>query len=366
VLDCMSIDEDELQWPPNPYQAQADAQVQAGAWPGANLLMHAGTYCDSAQQIQPMQPMQQLVPVMHVQQVQNVLPIYEDVVTEERQQDLVNHPAAASTEDIISEASQSEPFAMTEPCKPSVDAHGFTYEEEDTSWKGSSWGFLFEFNASDNSGNCSTQSDDEGDIDSDKPCTSASTAETTDCESTGTLTSESQSSVKLSHKSVPKHTDLQKEFGDEVDPDEILTLMIRNIPHMYTRSMLMEELDALGFREDYDFIYLPMDKTTHWNVGYAFVNFLSSSVAKKCMSMLENYSFKRFEHGTGKVAQVCTAHIQGLKKNLQYYSTTAVQHSRVQSHRPLALEADRDGVSNSTRRPHRQRRGRRRREETPS
>jgi hypothetical protein len=47
-----------------------------------------------------------------------------------------------------------------------------------------------------------------------------------------------------------------------------------------------------------------------------------------------DYTFNRFEHGSGKVAQIAVAHIQGLEKNLEYYSKTAVQCARVNAHRP--------------------------------
>jgi hypothetical protein len=44
--------------------------------------------------------------------------------------------------------------------------------------------------------------------------------------------------------------------------------MVPNIPNVYTRGMPIEELDGLGFENAYDVVYLPIDKSKQWNVGY--------------------------------------------------------------------------------------------------
>jgi len=149
--------------------------------------------------------------------------------------------------------------------------------------------------------------------------------------------SERTFSRKLGHQQVPKKTDFTKASGKDIEKDKITTLMLRNIPNMYTRSMLVEELDSLGFQSEYDFLYLPMDKSTQWNVGYSFVNFKRPSVAKRCADEVTGHIFRCYDHGSGKVAQVAIAHIQGLEKNVAYYSNTAVQCDRVQTYRPLVL-----------------------------
>jgi hypothetical protein len=143
-------------------------------------------------------------------------------------------------------------------------------------------------------------------------------------------------SGSLSHPRVPRDTPLEEKFGAQ-NKDEVTTLMIRNIPNRYTRKMLMDELDLLGFKACYDFIYLPMDKVTHWNVGYAFVNFLRPEVAQQCMEVMTEYRFRKFNGVAKKIAQVSVAHIQGLEKNLEHYSQTAIQHTPNESHRPLVL-----------------------------
>eukprot|EP00746_Dinoflagellata_sp_MGD_P129727 gnl/MRDRNA2_/MRDRNA2_63838_c0_seq1.p1 gnl/MRDRNA2_/MRDRNA2_63838_c0~~gnl/MRDRNA2_/MRDRNA2_63838_c0_seq1.p1 ORF type:complete len:204 (+),score=20.70 gnl/MRDRNA2_/MRDRNA2_63838_c0_seq1:224-835(+) len=127
--------------------------------------------------------------------------------------------------------------------------------------------------------------------------------------------------------------------------------MIRNIPNRYTRKMLMDELDSLGFESTYDFIYVPMDKSTHWNVGYAFVNFIQPKDASNCMEKLTDYRFRRFRRSSGKVTQVSPAHIQGLIANMEHYSHTAVQSARIQSHRPLVLKPRGIGQGNNQANP---------------
>merc|ERR1712129_488785 len=129
----------------------------------------------------------------------------------------------------------------------------------------------------------------------------------------------------LSHHCVPKSTDLSKGFGSVRGGKAVTTLMIRNIPNAYTRSMFVSESETLGFTGQYNFLYLPIDKGTEWNVGYAFVNFLDPEVATRCAEVMTGYVFSCYNHGSGKLTQVSVAHIQGLKKNLAYYNKTAVR-----------------------------------------
>mmetsp|Transcript_32487 Transcript_32487/g.59301 ORF Transcript_32487/g.59301 Transcript_32487/m.59301 type:complete len:109 (-) Transcript_32487:133-459(-) len=105
----------------------------------------------------------------------------------------------------------------------------------------------------------------------------------------------------------------------------------------------MVELDKLGFHGEYDFIYVPIDKCTQWNVGYAFVNFKSSAIAARCKQMLTNYRFHSEDPRPDKVTKVCTAYIQGLEENVEYYRRKAVSTSIHHAHRPLIITAD--GVS---------------------
>mmetsp|Transcript_8373 Transcript_8373/g.22421 ORF Transcript_8373/g.22421 Transcript_8373/m.22421 type:complete len:436 (-) Transcript_8373:104-1411(-) len=136
---------------------------------------------------------------------------------------------------------------------------------------------------------------------------------------------------RLSHRCVPKAADLRERHHEDAEHSEVTTLMIRNIPNVYTRAMLVEELGSLRLDGAYDFLYLPIDKSTQWNVGYAFVNFLDHRAAEKCRVALQGFNFKRDGKVSHKVALVSTAHIQGLEANLAHYENAAVNTSRKSS-----------------------------------
>lgn len=132
----------------------------------------------------------------------------------------------------------------------------------------------------------------------------------------------------LRHIQVPRRLNLQAWSSCEEKAAEVTTLMVRNVPNRYDRGLLMQELDELGFRDKYDFVYLPIDNSTNWNVGYAFVNFEDPADAKHCIAKLDGHQFYRFRQNNRRVAQVSIAHIQGLEKNLAHCSSTSLFSAR--------------------------------------
>jgi hypothetical protein len=99
--------------------------------------------------------------------------------------------------------------------------------------------------------------------------------------------------------------------GEIGDPHDGTTVMIRHIACRYTKEQTETLLDAMGFKDRYKWIYLPMNTRKSANLGYVFVNFHSPSDVEKCCALLDNQVF-----GTSRTAKRCKvtmAFLQGAK-----------------------------------------------------
>jgi len=115
---------------------------------------------------------------------------------------------------------------------------------------------------------------------------------------------------------------------------QITTLMLRNIPSMYTQDMLLEEIiDCMGSSDSFDFFYLPWDLQNDCNTGYAFVNFRDVASAERCTRIFTNFSFRKFD--SRRTCRVYPAHIQGLENNLRHLMDRAVAEAH--SHYPIIM-----------------------------
>jgi len=102
--------------------------------------------------------------------------------------------------------------------------------------------------------------------------------------------------------------------------DSRTTLMIRNIPNKYTQRMLIEQ-----YRENpgcYDFLYLPIDFKNNCNVGYAFVNMVSTDFLPAFYASLHNKRWERFN--SEKVCEIAYARIQGLEQLLEHFKNSSL------------------------------------------
>jgi len=153
---------------------------------------------------------------------------------------------------------------------------------------------------------------------------------------------EGRTNGPIGHKKVPKRINIQEEFGNETC--EITTAMIRNVPNQLNRKQFVERLDQLGFWGLYDFVYVPIDRATRMNVGYAFVNFVNSESFRLCESTLQGKRFLDKEDGdkrrSGKPIIVSAAHVQGLENNERHFKDAAVTHTL---HRPVKFHAGDQG-----------------------
>mmetsp|Transcript_64382 Transcript_64382/g.119698 ORF Transcript_64382/g.119698 Transcript_64382/m.119698 type:complete len:392 (-) Transcript_64382:165-1340(-) len=137
-------------------------------------------------------------------------------------------------------------------------------------------------------------------------------------------------------QSVPRSRDLAKPGKQSTKGDvPLTTMMLRNIPNKYTQTSLIQEIDEAGFSGTYNFFYLPMDVHNRSNVGYAFINFLTSVDAERFQDAFSNHRFSRFS--SRKIGSVCAAHVQGLDENLRHLENRAVTQARNDQYRPVVL-----------------------------
>jgi len=117
------------------------------------------------------------------------------------------------------------------------------------------------------------------------------------------------------------------------------TLMLKNLPNNYTRSMLLALLDGEGFAGLYDFIYLPFDFTRNANRGYAFVNLARAEAIAPFWKAF--HGFKRWSLPSAKVCEVTwSSGCQGLQNHIERYKNSSVMHESVpEKYRPLIFQA---------------------------
>jgi len=119
-----------------------------------------------------------------------------------------------------------------------------------------------------------------------------------------------------------------------------LTVMLRNLPNNYTRSMLLKLIDSEGFDGMYDFIYLPMDFKSQASLGYAFVNLTDSDQAARFFE-----AFVGFHDWVVPSQKVCSvnwsAPYQGRDAHIERYRNSPVMHEDVpDDYKPMVF---RDG-----------------------
>lgn len=106
---------------------------------------------------------------------------------------------------------------------------------------------------------------------------------------------------------VPRSQETCKRIGKVdasggVDGGRKTTICFRNIPNNYSTKMVLELMDQSGFKDCYDFIYVPHDfkrLPSLVNVGYFFVNFISHDIAVSALEKL--VGFKSWAVKSGKV-----------------------------------------------------------------
>ncbi|KAH3744532.1 RNA recognition motif 2 [Pelomyxa schiedti] len=108
---------------------------------------------------------------------------------------------------------------------------------------------------------------------------------------------------------------------EEHTNDSRTTLMIKNIPNKYSQRMLLDEIDA-GHAGSYDFFYLPIDFKNKCNVGYAFINMISTDRIPAFYWDFNNKRWSRFN--SEKICEITYARIQGLVQLVDHFKSSSL------------------------------------------
>lgn len=115
----------------------------------------------------------------------------------------------------------------------------------------------------------------------------------------------------------------------DFDPaDTRTTVMLRNLPNNYTRSMLIDLLEREGFAGQFDFLYLPIDFRSKAGLGYAFVNLTEAALVPHFWKTFAGYS--KWVLPSAKVCHVSwSGPHQGRKAHLERYRNSPIMHNSV-------------------------------------
>lgn len=103
------------------------------------------------------------------------------------------------------------------------------------------------------------------------------------------------------------------EEEEEEEGGQHTTLMLHNLPRGTTYESLRELLDALGFQNLYDHVYIPLSKRRPAQRNFAFVNFISAYVATNFKQLVHN----RLTFPSGPV-MIQVARVQGAAENAEH------------------------------------------------
>lgn len=113
-----------------------------------------------------------------------------------------------------------------------------------------------------------------------------------------------------------------------VPPEFCTTVMLRNVPAVYTREMLLGLFDNAGFAGRYNFILLPLDFKSHLNQGYAHVNLVDSIVAAEFWDHFNGFS-RWWRAWCKEVCEVAWSPLQGLEAHIERYRNSPLMHHLV-------------------------------------
>jgi len=119
------------------------------------------------------------------------------------------------------------------------------------------------------------------------------------------------------------------------------TVVFKNLPEEYTRSMLLDLLEGQSLSGRYNFVYLPINFGSHTNFGYALINLVTQDDAERFMALFRGFS--GWAINSLKVADVIwSGKRQGLENQIaRYRNSPMLSEGMPEEAKPLLL---RDGV----------------------
>lgn len=124
---------------------------------------------------------------------------------------------------------------------------------------------------------------------------------------------------------------------DEVH-DWRTTVMIRDLPHCYSRADLMNLLDRKGFGCAYKFLYFPMDFRKRTALGYAFIDLADARTVPSFWEAFDGFISWGVPCESACVMSWCDPH-QGLQAHIERYRNSPVMHHQVpDEYKPILLE----------------------------
>lgn len=131
--------------------------------------------------------------------------------------------------------------------------------------------------------------------------------------------------------------------GSKEDPmpwDDVVTVMVRQVPRRYSQIQILEKLSQRGFKGVINFLYLPFDMKKGINVGYCFVGFTEHCHALRFRKAFDGAFLDKAAQAKDKPLRVHPASVQGYAASVQHFSRTKTGNKQDRRFSPLFLGAD--------------------------
>eukprot|EP00397_Hematodinium_sp_SG-2012_P050283 GEMP01058362.1.p1 GENE.GEMP01058362.1~~GEMP01058362.1.p1 ORF type:complete len:323 (+),score=63.72 GEMP01058362.1:67-1035(+) len=115
---------------------------------------------------------------------------------------------------------------------------------------------------------------------------------------------------------------------DDVDECDRTTVMMRNLPNKYNRDTILQLINKHQYADTFDFFYLPIDFRSKSNMGYAFINFIDPTDARRFKDYFTGFNSWNFN--SVKNCEVSWSKpFQGLAAHVDRYRNSPMMHESV-------------------------------------